>query len=107
MIGYFLAWFSFLPWIHRYCRVLERDPDALQPEVRLYWLLWGRSLLYSSLACQTYYSNSCSALDDWSFWLRMDQSRSAAQRPLDCADDIFHLHCDSECKLLSGLLALS
>ncbi|KAK9562795.1 hypothetical protein V6Z88_004311 [Aspergillus fumigatus] len=102
MIGYFLAWFSFLPWIHRHCRVLERDPDALQPEVRLYWLLWGRSLLYSSLACQTYYSNSCSALDDWSFWLRMDQSRSAAQRPLDCADDIFHLHCDSELFHLHG-----
>lgn len=45
MIGYFLAWFSFLPWIHRHCRVLERDPDALQPEVRLYWLLWVAPLL--------------------------------------------------------------
>ncbi|GFF24108.1 uncharacterized transporter C530.02 [Aspergillus udagawae] len=50
MVGYILAWFSFLPWIHRHCRVLERDPDALQPEVRLYWLLWGRSLTFASLA---------------------------------------------------------
>ncbi|GFF56701.1 hypothetical protein IFM58399_10379 [Aspergillus lentulus] len=45
MVGYILAWFSFLPWIHRHCRVLERDPDALQPEVRLYWLLWVAPLL--------------------------------------------------------------
>jgi hypothetical protein len=107
MVGYVLAWFSFLPWIHRHCRVLERDPDALQPEVRLYWLLWGRSLLSSPFACQTHNSLSCSTLDDWSFRLRMDQSRSEAPRPLDSADDFFYLHCDSECKYSSGLLDLS
>ncbi|KAJ5178702.1 hypothetical protein N7492_001912 [Penicillium capsulatum] len=45
LVGYFLAYFSFLPWIHRHCRVRERDPDALQPEVRLYWLLWVAPLL--------------------------------------------------------------
>jgi hypothetical protein len=53
MVGYIIAWFSFLPWIHRHCRVMERDPDALQPEARLYWLLWGRSLLSLLFPCQT------------------------------------------------------
>ncbi|KAJ5623769.1 hypothetical protein N7510_000078 [Penicillium lagena] len=45
IIGYFIAYFSFLPWIHRHCRISERDPDALQPEVRLYWLLYVAPLL--------------------------------------------------------------
>lgn len=41
MVGYIIAYFSFFPWFHRHCRVRERDPDALQPEVRLYWLLYS------------------------------------------------------------------
>lgn len=41
MVGYLMAYFSFFPWIHRHCRVRERDPDALQPEARLYWLLYS------------------------------------------------------------------
>ncbi|KAJ5670821.1 uncharacterized protein N7477_006184 [Penicillium maclennaniae] len=45
LVGYLIAYASFLPWIHRHCRVRERDPDALQPEVRLYWLLWVAPLL--------------------------------------------------------------
>lgn len=44
LVGNFLAYMSFLPWIHRHCRVRERDPDALQPEARLYWLLWGEQI---------------------------------------------------------------
>ncbi|KAI4248568.1 MAG: hypothetical protein LQ352_005914 [Teloschistes flavicans] len=39
-IGYILAWFSFFPFIHRHRQIRRRDPDALQPEARLYWLLW-------------------------------------------------------------------
>lgn len=39
-----MAYFSFLPWIHRHCRVRERDPDALQPEARLYWLFYRQYL---------------------------------------------------------------
>lgn len=39
-----MAYSSFLPWIHKHCRVQERDPDALQPEARLYWLLYGQYL---------------------------------------------------------------
>lgn len=47
MVGYFIAYFSFFPWFHKHCRVRERDPDALQPEARLYWLLWGKYVLLS------------------------------------------------------------
>ncbi|KAI9932514.1 hypothetical protein MW887_008756 [Aspergillus wentii] len=45
LVGYLIAWFSFIPWIHRHCRVRERDPDGLQPEARLYWLLYVAPLL--------------------------------------------------------------
>ena len=44
IIGYFLAWFSFFPFIHRHRRIRRRDPDALQPEARLYWLLYTAPL---------------------------------------------------------------
>ncbi|KAI0338461.1 MFS general substrate transporter [Trametopsis cervina] len=40
MIGYFLAYASFIPFIRRDMRIRRRDPDALSPERRLYWLLW-------------------------------------------------------------------
>ncbi|KAL8636962.1 MAG: hypothetical protein Q9228_005709 [Teloschistes exilis] len=43
-IGYILAWFSFFPFIHRHRQIRRRDPDALQPEARLYWLLWTAPL---------------------------------------------------------------
>ncbi|KOS40507.1 hypothetical protein ACN38_g8639 [Penicillium nordicum] len=45
LVGYFIAYFSFIPWIRRHCRIREKDPDALQPEARLYWLLWLAPLL--------------------------------------------------------------
>jgi hypothetical protein len=41
MVGYLMAYFSFIPWIHRHCRIREKDPDGLLPEARLYWLLYG------------------------------------------------------------------
>ncbi|MCJ1279306.1 hypothetical protein MMC21_007130 [Puttea exsequens] len=40
IIGYFIAYFSFFPFIHRHRQIRRRDPDALQPEARLYWLLY-------------------------------------------------------------------
>ncbi|KZV67056.1 MFS general substrate transporter [Peniophora sp. CONT] len=41
MIGYFIAWFSFFPFIRKQMKIRNRDgPDALAPEARLYWLLW-------------------------------------------------------------------
>ncbi|KAL8967853.1 MAG: hypothetical protein Q9183_002734 [Haloplaca sp. 2 TL-2023] len=43
-IGYFLGWFSFFPFIHRQRQIRRRDPDALQPEARLYWLLYTAPL---------------------------------------------------------------
>ena len=40
VLGYFVAYFSFFPFIHRDRQIRRRDPDALQPERRLYWLLF-------------------------------------------------------------------
>lgn len=39
LIGYVLAFLSFFPFIHK-DRKIRRDRDALQPESRLYWLLY-------------------------------------------------------------------
>ncbi|KAI9744986.1 MAG: hypothetical protein M4579_007674, partial [Chaenotheca gracillima] len=44
LIGYFLAWWSFLPFIHKDRKIRRKDPDALQPERRLYWLLYTAPL---------------------------------------------------------------
>ena len=44
IIGYFLAYFSFFPFTHRHRQIRRRDPDALQPEARLYWLLYTAPL---------------------------------------------------------------
>lgn len=40
LIGYFLSYFSFLPIIRRHQQIRRKNPDALQPESRLYWLLY-------------------------------------------------------------------
>ncbi|KAF7719063.1 Uncharacterized protein PECH_000246 [Penicillium ucsense] len=45
LVGYGLAYVSFLPWIDHHCKVQERDPDGLVPEARLHWLLWVAPLL--------------------------------------------------------------
>jgi hypothetical protein len=39
-IGYFIAYFSFFPQFWKQQRALKRDPDGLQPEFRLKWLLF-------------------------------------------------------------------
>lgn len=39
-IGYLLAYLSFMPFIARDRHIRKRDPDALQPERRLLWLLF-------------------------------------------------------------------
>lgn len=44
LIGYFIAYFSFLPGIRRQCHHRKNKPDTLQPEARLYWLLWTAPL---------------------------------------------------------------
>jgi hypothetical protein len=41
VVGYGIAYTSFLPWIHRHTKIRKRDPTALQPESRLYWLLFS------------------------------------------------------------------
>ncbi|KAF7502696.1 hypothetical protein GJ744_005260 [Endocarpon pusillum] len=40
VLGYVIAYFSFFPFIHRDRQIRRRDPNALQPERRLYWLLF-------------------------------------------------------------------
>ncbi|QKX59437.1 uncharacterized protein TRUGW13939_06571 [Talaromyces rugulosus] len=44
VVGYGIAYASFLPWIHRHTKIRKRDPTALQPESRLYWLLYTAPL---------------------------------------------------------------
>ncbi|KAL9031457.1 MAG: hypothetical protein Q9196_000518 [Gyalolechia fulgens] len=44
LVGYFIAYFSFFPFIRRHRQTLEKNPDSLQPEARLYWLLWTAPL---------------------------------------------------------------
>jgi len=97
LVGYFLAYFSFFPWIHRHCRVQERDPDALQPEIRLYWLLWGEC----TKALHSFFANldSGTASVNWTVWFCLDQLGSTACA-LDCADDIFRLDRHSQCKFV-------
>ena len=46
MIGYFIAYVSYFPWIARDRRTIKKHgADAIQPEARLYWLLWLAPLL--------------------------------------------------------------
>ncbi|KAK3170611.1 hypothetical protein OEA41_002692 [Lepraria neglecta] len=49
IIGYFLSYFSFFPFIHRHRQIRRKDPDALQPEARLYWLLYLAPLEFIGL----------------------------------------------------------
>jgi hypothetical protein len=40
LISYFLAYLSYLPSIHHFRGIRRKDPERLQPEVRLWWLLF-------------------------------------------------------------------
>ncbi|KAF7968578.1 hypothetical protein HWV62_30065 [Athelia sp. TMB] len=44
VVGYVLAYLSFFPVIRRHRAVRRRDPHALQPEARLWWLLYTAPL---------------------------------------------------------------
>ncbi|DAA74757.1 TPA_exp: putative MFS multidrug transporter [Trichophyton benhamiae CBS 112371] len=44
MVGYFLAYFSFFPVIVKDKRAMARNPDGLDPESRLWWLLFTAPL---------------------------------------------------------------
>lgn len=45
LIGYFIAYFSFLPVIRWHTNIRKKNPDALTPEARLWWLLFTAPLL--------------------------------------------------------------
>ncbi|KAL9599450.1 MAG: hypothetical protein Q9179_003543 [Wetmoreana sp. 5 TL-2023] len=44
LVGYFIAYFLFLPSIRRHNQIRKKNPDALTPEARLYLLLWTAPL---------------------------------------------------------------
>ncbi|KAL8802379.1 MAG: hypothetical protein Q9182_003869 [Xanthomendoza sp. 2 TL-2023] len=44
IVGYLLAYLSFFPTIKRQCQRRKTNPAAVQPEARLYWLLWTAPL---------------------------------------------------------------
>lgn len=46
-VGYVIAYASFIPWIMRQRRQLRENPRSLQPESRLWWLLFSPSLIHS------------------------------------------------------------
>lgn len=49
-VGYFIAYASYFPWIHRDRKQMrEHGPDSLQPEQRLYWLLYLAPLEFIGL----------------------------------------------------------
>ena len=43
-IGYIMGYLSFFPFIHRQQMARRRDPNSLQPEARLFWLLFTAPL---------------------------------------------------------------
>ena len=43
VIGYIIAYLTFLPVIWHHNKVRKVDPDKLSPESRLWWLLWRKS----------------------------------------------------------------
>jgi len=40
LVGYIIAYASFIPWIWVQRNQLRKDPNSLQPEARLFWLLF-------------------------------------------------------------------
>ncbi|PGG99816.1 hypothetical protein GX51_06107 [Blastomyces parvus] len=44
LIGYFIGYISFLPIMTRHRKIHRRDPDVLEPESRLWWLLFTAPL---------------------------------------------------------------
>ena len=49
LIGYFLGWFSFIPFITRDEKRRKADPYGVAPETRLFWLLFSEWLFNRSL----------------------------------------------------------
>ena len=42
IIGYIVAYLTFLPVIYHHNKTRKVDPDKLSPESRLWWLLWRK-----------------------------------------------------------------
>lgn len=103
-VGYLIAYLSFFPTIHRHRVIRRKDPDALQPEARLWWLLWGKFFhlhIPNDELDLTFLSGTLR--DHWPIWIRMDEFRSTT-RALDCSYDF--LFPDRYCKRMSFLPTL-
>lgn len=48
LLGYFIAYITYIPPIMKFRKQQRRDPEGTQPEARLWWLLW--SVLLSILS---------------------------------------------------------
>jgi len=95
LVGYVIAYFSFFPFFHKHCRVRERDPDALQPEARLYWLLWSECPFFLNSISSILIMSSCTTPGNRPFRLCLDQFRTPACA-LDSANDFLITHCNSQ-----------
>lgn len=105
LVGYFLAYLSFLPSIHMFRqRRRKYGSDSVSPEARLWWLLYGKLALFV-LSCainmrnknsHSYDSDSMSTYR--SVWICMDKSWST-KGSLDCPyafhDGNWHWQCES------------
>jgi MFS family permease len=92
IIGYFLAYLSFLPSIHMFRqRRRKHGSESVSPEARLWWLLYGESRLPIMKAICLFLqkcmmvSHTLSA--NWPIWICMDDPGPII-RPLDRAYDL-------------------
>jgi MFS family permease len=90
LVGYLIAYFSFFPFIHRHRQIRKKDPDALQPEARLYWLLYSKlpAIIYIVIIYILTYFYSCTSGGNWTLWFRMDKF-GATSCTMDCPYVIF------------------
>lgn len=99
LIGYFIAYFSFFPFIRRHRAIRSKNPNALQPEARLYWLLYGKDAHRERGVEDADVIASGSTGNDWTVGLCMDQL-GTSPCSVDRAVDFRHAHWHRECKIL-------
>ena len=87
-VGYVIAYISFIPFIWKQRNQLRKDPHSLQPEARLYWLLFSTysPLIVDARRRLTRFPSGPSRTDR-PVWLRVDEFGSPA-RTLDSTYDL-------------------
>jgi hypothetical protein len=92
IIGYFLAYLSFLPSIHMFRqRRRKNGSDSVPPEARLWWLLYGETNPNRkdniSVCSNNHIMPSHTLPPNWPLRLRLDNPRTP-KCPLDRTDDL-------------------